>query len=307
MASDKKNRANRENSQKSTGPTSPEGKARARINASKWGLFSKELVVPAAGEKQEDFDALICGIRDQFPPQDFVSAVLVEDLATTIWRLQRPLRCETAEIRKQYATVRFRRLFKKMAEVDVLKARFIRDCAAQSTAAPRSADRLAFSLSLEDTRRQLEQTSLGLEFLLDQIEHMKKALERYGYLSSDTEEVLIAVCGVGADATWCSLVVSQLKAKMERSDKTNAEGDRTAFEKGKEALSALLKLKTKLMEATKEEIKRLESLEEEAYVASLVMLPAEVSEKIYRVETAHRRNLFKTLDLLLAVFYGKDR
>ena len=85
MTSDKKIEANRNNSKESTGPTSADGKDRTRLNASKWGLFSKELVVPAAGEKQEDFNTLISGIRDQFRPQDFLTVVLAELLATTIW------------------------------------------------------------------------------------------------------------------------------------------------------------------------------------------------------------------------------
>lgn len=50
MVSEKKAEANRANSRRATGPTSPEGKARARLNALSHGLFSKQLVVPSAGE-----------------------------------------------------------------------------------------------------------------------------------------------------------------------------------------------------------------------------------------------------------------
>ncbi|MGH9537466.1 MAG: hypothetical protein ACRD3H_06070, partial [Terriglobales bacterium] len=80
MASDKKIRANRENGRKGKGPTSPEGKAWSRRNALKSGLFSRLLVVAAAGEKQEDFDAVLSGVREQFPPQDFLIGVLGGDL-----------------------------------------------------------------------------------------------------------------------------------------------------------------------------------------------------------------------------------
>jgi hypothetical protein len=63
MTSDKKVQANRENGRRGKGPTSPEGKAWSRRNALKSGLFSKDLVVAAVGEKQEDYDALLSGAQ----------------------------------------------------------------------------------------------------------------------------------------------------------------------------------------------------------------------------------------------------
>jgi len=47
--------------------------------------------------------------------------------------------------------------------------------------------------------------------------------------------------------------------------------------------------------------RKLESVEEEAYFASLVMPPTECSEKIHRAEAALERRLFKTLNYLLAL------
>ena len=89
MSSDEKNKANRDNSQRSTGPTSPEGKARSSSNALKSGIFSEARGVVSAGERQEDF-------------------------AATVWRLQRVRRYEAAEIRKQCDTGRARRLLKRL-------------------------------------------------------------------------------------------------------------------------------------------------------------------------------------------------
>lgn len=303
---DKKTKANRENSQDSTGPTSPEGKARSRLNAVKWGLFSRELVVPAAGEKQEDLNVLISGFRDQFSPPDFASAVLVDDLATTTFRLRRPVRCENAEIRKQCNTAACRRSLEKIAEVGSLKARFIRDSAALCTTAPRSPDRLAFSLSLEKTRRQLEQTSTGLEFLLEQIEGVQKVLERDGYLSAQNEVLLIDACGIEDKEIKSALSLNQIaKAEMEKFKK-DGEADKTTFEQNKRWFSELLKSKMKTMRAMKKAIETLESAEEEAYLASLAMPPAEALEKIHRAEAHLRRNFYKTLNALLKVLYGID-
>ena len=127
MISEKKAQANRENSQSSTGPTSPRGKARTRLNALKSGLFSKELVVPAAGKKQEEFDNLRSWIWNQFQPNDFVRTLLVEELVTTYWRLQRPRRYETEEIRRRQNTAYYRRQYEKLSEAGSLKSRFLQD------------------------------------------------------------------------------------------------------------------------------------------------------------------------------------
>jgi hypothetical protein len=48
-------------------------------------------------------------------------------------------------------------------------------------------------------------------------------------------------------------------------------------------------------------LQKLESIEESAYLFSLVMPPAESSERIHRAEAALERRLFKTLDRLLAI------
>jgi hypothetical protein len=67
MTSDKKVQANRENGWRGKGPTSPEGKAWSGRNGLKSGLFSKDLVVAAAGEKREDYDALLSGAQGHVP------------------------------------------------------------------------------------------------------------------------------------------------------------------------------------------------------------------------------------------------
>jgi hypothetical protein len=305
MSSDKKIKANRENSQKSTGPTSREGKARSRINALKWGFFTKELVVAAAGEKQEDYDALLSAACIQFPPQDLVSAFFAKDLADIIWDLQRVRRYKTAEIRKQCNTIRHRRGLEKIAEVDSLKARFIRDCAAQCTSAPQSEDRRAFSVALERTRRQLEQTSMGLGFLLEQIEAVQKIVDQDGYLAAHILEWLINACGIEDEHIKYAMSLNQTaKAEMEKFGNNNEEADKTMFEQDKRLFSEVLKSKMETIRAMKKLIENLESAEEEDYVASLVMPPAEVLEKIHRAAAPLRRDLFKTLDTLREVFYG---
>ena len=111
MVSDRRAQASRENGRGSKGPVSPEGKSRTRLNALKFGLFSQDLVVAAAGETQQEADAFRSSVWNHFKPQDPVTALLVEDFVNTGWRLQRPRRCETAEIRRRTETARYRRHF----------------------------------------------------------------------------------------------------------------------------------------------------------------------------------------------------
>jgi len=308
VASDKKINANRDNGRKGKGPASAEGKAWSRRNAIKSGLFSRELVVAAAGERQEDFDALLSGLRNQFPTQDFLIDFLTGDLAKTIWGLQRLGAYETAEIRKQCTTARCRRALEKLAEVDTLKARFIRDHGVLFAGAPLSADRVALRVSLEKTRKQLEQTSMGIEFLLEQIEGIQKEIEREGYLPRLTLELLANVCGIGDEhikyVNWANGLAETELEKF----KTAEEADKTTFEKYKRLLSDhLLKSKLETMRAMKNVVNNLESAEEEDYLASLVMPPMEVVEKIGRADARLRRNFHKTLDTLMDCVYGKDR
>jgi hypothetical protein len=47
MASEKQDKANRQNAKKSTAPKTPQGKAAVRLNAAKHGLLSEETLLPS--------------------------------------------------------------------------------------------------------------------------------------------------------------------------------------------------------------------------------------------------------------------
>ncbi len=50
MASEKQDRANRLNAQKSTGPKTPQGRAAVRLNVAKHGILSKDSLLPGEDE-----------------------------------------------------------------------------------------------------------------------------------------------------------------------------------------------------------------------------------------------------------------
>ncbi|MBZ5516390.1 MAG: hypothetical protein LAN62_16385 [Acidobacteriia bacterium] len=83
--------ANRANAQRSTGPATPEGKARASRNSLKHGCYaeaSRETML-ALGEDPEEFDALLADLLDAYAPEDAIGRQMVEDLAKLYWRQRR--------------------------------------------------------------------------------------------------------------------------------------------------------------------------------------------------------------------------
>ena len=85
--------ANQANSQKSTGPKSPEGKARSSRNSFKHGLYSKDLVLP--NEDPAELDQLRASLRAEHQPVNTTEDMLVNDLAENFWRLRRMREFET--------------------------------------------------------------------------------------------------------------------------------------------------------------------------------------------------------------------
>ena len=85
--------ANQANSQKSTGPKSPDGKASSSRNSFKHGLYSKDLVLP--NENPAELDQLRASLRAEHQPVNTTEEMLVNDLAENFWRLRRMREFET--------------------------------------------------------------------------------------------------------------------------------------------------------------------------------------------------------------------
>ena len=83
---------------RATGPRTRQGKERSKFNARKHGLFSKAVLLH--DESRAEYDALLNGLIENLQPQGKLEKVLVESLATLLWRKRRLLQVETAEIEK---------------------------------------------------------------------------------------------------------------------------------------------------------------------------------------------------------------
>ena len=102
--------ANRANAQRSTGPRTPEGRDAVRYNALKHGILSQSLIPEAMApyESREEFEELHATLRDEFAPANSVEELLVEQIATTVWRLARLYRAEAGTIAAHQDTIEAR-------------------------------------------------------------------------------------------------------------------------------------------------------------------------------------------------------
>ena len=92
--------ANRANAQKSTGPKTPEGMAASRMNALKHGLRSKEALIycHTYQENAELYAAVHERFMTDLRPVGLLEEALVDQIASTHWRLRRVLLAEAGEI-----------------------------------------------------------------------------------------------------------------------------------------------------------------------------------------------------------------
>ena len=81
MTSQRQLEANRANAKRSTGPKTPQGKARSRRNSYKDGLRARILL---SGEDEAEFNQLRARLLQEYDPQTTMEAELVEDIATTL-------------------------------------------------------------------------------------------------------------------------------------------------------------------------------------------------------------------------------
>ena len=110
MATPNQIAANKANARKSTGPKTPEGKAKSCVNRLSWGFASNTLVIP--GEDPAELRALLADFIGEHQPATVTEQVLVEKMAQNQWltlrafRLQgetfltQKLRCEESGIPK---------------------------------------------------------------------------------------------------------------------------------------------------------------------------------------------------------------
>ncbi|BAK75883.1 hypothetical protein NH8B_1051 [Pseudogulbenkiania sp. NH8B] len=96
MAIPKKSIANKQNSKKSSGPKTQQGKAQSSANACKHGVLSRRLFLE--DESPAEYQLLLDGLQASLSPVGTLELMLVEKIAICYWRQQRLIRAETAGV-----------------------------------------------------------------------------------------------------------------------------------------------------------------------------------------------------------------
>jgi hypothetical protein len=92
--------SNRRNAQRSSGPKTPDGKARSSQNAVRHGLTAETVIGPL--EDPADYRAFEQAVTSAYDAETAVERELVLRLASLLWRLRRATSVETSLLQIQY-------------------------------------------------------------------------------------------------------------------------------------------------------------------------------------------------------------
>jgi hypothetical protein len=87
VISEKQQESNRRNAQKSTGPTTPEGKQAAALNAVTYGLRTRRLII--RGENIADYWRLWDDLESEWQPATKTERLYLEQMSVSQWLLAR--------------------------------------------------------------------------------------------------------------------------------------------------------------------------------------------------------------------------
>lgn len=326
--SKKQSEASRKNGTKSTGPTSADGKQKSRLNALKNGIFSKELVLTAAGERVENFKRFEAWVWDSVQPDGAIEEILTNDVVVNWWARQRVRRCQSAELQNRLENLKARDLYLRSDEIEPLKIRFClaleKYQAATNIIPPGDVDQIVSEL--ENVRSQLASTPRGLEFLIEKVKSVKEVAESKGQISVASEVTLRACAGFTNSAAVCCRMINfatktesamaaeraqagqcggigQTKAVEPEKAKQVQSGDQTEAGESGEAewkfvlVSAIgdvergLGFRKGLLEA-------IEKSQDKTRVAASVLPADSTCDRFARAETAYDRRLYRALALL---------
>jgi len=93
LISDQQQQANQHNAQQSTGPKTPEGKAAIRLNALKYGLRARSLII--TGENPAEYEQLWADLEADWQPQTRTERLFLEQMAYSQWLLARMVNGES--------------------------------------------------------------------------------------------------------------------------------------------------------------------------------------------------------------------
>jgi hypothetical protein len=180
MISPEKLKANRANALRSTGPRTPGGKARSRLNAVTHGLTAQTLILP--GEDEPEYQRRLAAWRTDLAPCNAYEEDLVRQAVSLSWRLDRADRVQAALLAQRLAAVPADEEARRRDEVEDLGRRLWPDAQV-----PRSNDhpgtRPAMPIGPDDPDdparlvHRLEATAEGCRWLLDRWAALRRVVD----------------------------------------------------------------------------------------------------------------------------------
>jgi hypothetical protein len=333
--STKKSETSRINGHKGKGPVSAAGKARSSRNSGKLGVFAKNLVLPELGERWQDLDNIRELVATSFEVVDPVEKLICDDVADNYWRRLRVRRCEAAEVRKAIPGADFIAAFDLMRDASISKEKFWRliverQRSTQLRVGPSDVrNPLEILADLDEVRRELHRSSIGVDFLMTNLQGMIEEAEATGTLS-ELSEILICACLGSSDPRASTILHMNAFLKKQGDDKgkqdappepskeqspteenrTDAENPSATrppdVEKLKEMarthLPLLIQLGRECLSVHKTVLEGSERLASEPILRAAAVL---TSSQLSRAETMYDKRMYKALNTLFAIRFQK--
>jgi hypothetical protein len=255
----------------SSGPKTSTGKRRSRQNSTRHGILAVELFL-LDGECPKEYEMLRLGLWQYFLPEGRMEEVLVDKLASLIWRDRRTTYAETAET-------------SKMTEAEFLRFK-------QQHAFPPH----ALKGSSVGNGLLGNANSLFLENAIQLLTDLRQGFEKRGFNKEEDLEILRKVYGFfllteGFPALYISLAV--LAGDPDECNKRSVKPNQIRLQAIK-AIADEIKRLSRLMGS----IAASESQLLDHTLGAMVIPPPDVREHLMRYETHLSRLLVRVLDQL---------
>ena len=229
-------------------------------------------------EDQTEFKKMFSQLREDLHPVGVLEEMLVERIAISYWRLRRVIRAENGEIRKELDNIIWECMIKKFVKFE-FDRKFI---------------------ELDEQRNDIQKTSFGIKYLIEELNEIKALFEEVGYISEDIKKKLIKNFGTDERSLTVScLFIQKITEHYDQETESNSEKDKKPLpEKSKKVLLNVIDDQEKKLESMKDALKENESNELDSKWESFYLPTREAVDKILRYETTIERQLYRAITQL---------
>jgi len=267
-----KTNANQRNGSLSTGPKTPNGKSISKLNALKFGLYAKDVVIRGykIRERPREFKRLCQEYIEHLAPVGPVEEMLVIEIATLAWRLRRVRIAEAGEIAlsvDQGWRNRHRSLNPGMQWFEWEE--------------------------MGDPIRNMEDSGFGNRILEGLLTEAREAVERDGELTEATIQKVVN--GFGKPNRFTRNLDEHRLKMLENPAALDAGALRKT---NKIQTLKFLDNKLRMIRWQKGRCEELEACEEQAQQAADILPEQETLDKILRYESALQKRLYRAMNHL---------